>query len=271
MTFRTSLARLLPLALLLAPFAATAGPRLHHYPATGTCPPVLILSHGLGGSEEGLSDLAFATSQAGFDTWVMGHPASGKPLLKAVLEASNRQAALEAAVADPAVNAERAETLSGTVDFVLGQAACTPPLMVMGGHSMGAQTVMIEAGARNNVGVEGADRFDAYVALSSQGVGGRFPADAWHGITKPLLMVTGTQDRAVEGDWTTRIAAWDSLPADGEKVFAVIDGATHRDVSGTGGGALPGLSREIVVDFLTGLLSGEPDVAPRAGVDIRRK
>jgi len=196
MTFRTSLARLLPLALLLAPFAATAGPRLHHYPATGTCPPVLILSHGLGGSEEGLSDLAFATSQAGFDTWVMGHPASGKPLLKAVLEASNRQAALEAAVADPAVNAERAETLSGTVDFVLGQAACTPPLMVMGGHSMGAQTVMIEAGARNNVGVEGADRFDAYVALSSQGVGGRFPADAWHGITKPLLMVTGTQDRS---------------------------------------------------------------------------
>lgn len=267
-----SLSRLLPLALLaLAPLTAHAGPRLHHYPAGGSCPPVLILSHGLGGSEDGLSELASATAQAGFDTWVMGHPASGRPLLRAVLAASDRHAALEAAVADPEVNAERAQTLDGTVDFVLGNAGCTPPLMVMGGHSMGAQTVMIEAGARNNVGVEGADRFDAYVALSSQGVGGRFPEGAWHGIRKPLLMVTGTQDRAVEGDWTTRVAAWDNLPADGEKVFAVIDGATHRDVSGTGAGALPRLSREIVVDFLTALLSGEPRVAPREGVELRRK
>ncbi|WP_375688221.1 alpha/beta hydrolase family protein [Pseudooceanicola sp. LIPI14-2-Ac024] len=263
--------RLIPIALSLLPTLAPAAPLVHHYPAEGVCPPVLILSHGLGGSEAGLSDLAHAAAGAGFDTWVMGHPASGMPLLKAVLDASNRQAALEAAVTDASVNAERAADLDSTLHHVLATAGCTPPLMVMGGHSMGAQTAIIEAGARNNMGVAGGDRFDAYVALSSQGVGGRFPAGAWADIEKPVLMVTGTSDRAVEGDWTTRLTAWDNLPADGRKQFAVIAGATHRDVSGTGAGPLPEASREIVVDFLTGLLSGEPALAPREGVEIRRK
>ena len=62
---------------------------------------------------------------------------------------------------------------------------------------MGAVTVMLEAGAKNIIGVApsaaGLDRFDAYVALSPEGPGIIFSERAWHGIHKPLLVLTGTR------------------------------------------------------------------------------
>jgi len=263
----------LAFALLTASAAQAANP-LTHYEAEdrtgGACPPVLILSHGLGGDELGLGDLARAARDAGFDTWVMGHPESGRPLLRGVLTAPDRRAALAAAVGDVPVNQARRADLDAAITAATED--CRPPLMVFGGHSMGAQTVMVEAGAKNALGVEGADRFDAYVALSAPGVGGRFPDEhAWTAIDKPMLVVTGTQDKAVEGEWSTRLHAFEDLPADGRKVLAVVEGATHMEVSGSVGGPRAELVREVVLDFLATLLGRGEGIRERTGVTLSFK
>ncbi|MGR3321774.1 MAG: hypothetical protein ACU0DK_07575 [Pseudooceanicola sp.] len=264
------LAPVLALAVLMAG-AARAETPLRHYPAGGACPPVLILSHGFGGSEAGLAELARDAAAAGYDTWVMGHRETGRAALRAVLAAEDRRAALAAAVADPAANRARAADLDAALAHVLGVAGCAPPRLVLGGHSMGAQTAIIEAGARNAMGIEGKRRFDAYVALSPQGLGDRFRDGAWAEISAPVLMVTGTRDRAVEGGWHLRLAAFAGLPSDGTKHLAVVAGATHRQVSGRGPGDIPVKVRGIVVDFLAGLGSGDIRMTLREGVEFQRK
>jgi hypothetical protein len=42
------------------------------------------------------------------------------------------------------------------------------------------------------------------VALSPQGPGSIFPETAWRGIAKPVLLITGTRDQALEGGWQSR-------------------------------------------------------------------
>ncbi|MDF1855712.1 hypothetical protein [Pseudooceanicola sp.] len=258
------------LALIL-PLTTKAEPALRHYPATGPCPPLLILSHGFGGDETGLSDLAQGAAVAGFDTWVMGHALSGRAAIRAVLRADNRRAALAEAVADPTANRQRAADIAATLARAEAAAGCLPKPKVLGGHSMGAQTTMIEAGAQNSLGITGKDRFDAYIALSPQGLGDRFPPGAWAGLSKPMLLVTGTRDSAIEGGWQTRLAAFDGLPADGRKWLAIVAGANHREVSGRGAGSRPERARAVVIDFLTGLRLDAVGLPDRAGVEVRHK
>ncbi|MBU3750693.1 MAG: alpha/beta hydrolase, partial [Mycobacterium sp.] len=50
------------------------------------------------------------------------------------------------------------------VDDVTSVAGGLPARPVLIGHSMGAATVMMEAGAKNKLGVQGADAFAAYIA-----------------------------------------------------------------------------------------------------------
>jgi hypothetical protein len=50
-------------------------------------------------------------------------------------------------VADPV--AERARLLDVDVTLVWAGAQCSPPFRVLPGHSMGAESVMLEAGARD--------------------------------------------------------------------------------------------------------------------------
>ena len=130
---------------------------------------------------------------------------------------------------------------------------------------MGAITVMLEAGARNRIGVAsppaGRDRFDAYVALSPEGPGVVFAEHAWKGIEKPLLILTGTRDQALEGGPETRQIPWRELPGDGARHcqwMGVIDGATHMNFAGTGLGA-PGVETKVtrtVAAFLEGVRKG---------------
>jgi len=109
--------------------------------------------------------------------------------------------------------------------------SCRPTPLLLVGHSMGATTAMLEAGAYAHFGRLGSDRFDAYVALSPRGAGMLFPADAWQNVDKPMLMVTGPKDASVEGDWTTRLSAFEGLPA-GRKWLAIVPDASHVDMGG---------------------------------------
>jgi hypothetical protein len=99
---------------------------------------------------------------------------------------------------------------------------------------MGAATVMMEAGAKNKMGIVGADSFNLYIALSPQGAGSIFPENAWVNIKKPVLTITGTRDNELGGaSWETRTEPFNNMPA-GCKWLGVIDGATHMNFAGEG-------------------------------------
>ncbi|MGI3169587.1 hypothetical protein ACRARG_10565 [Pseudooceanicola sp. C21-150M6] len=254
---------------LIIPRADGAEVPVLHWPAPPGAP-ILILSHGLGGSEKGLTGLATAANALGWDTWALRHAESGRPAMRRVLEAENRRAMLIQTVTDPLLNRARRADLDALLKAI-GPQFDAAPLQVYGGHSMGAQSVIAEAGAPNNLGVEGADRFDAYIALSFHGPGPNFPAGAWAHLTKPTLMMTGTTDQAITGTWDTRLPGFDNMPA-GNATLAVIDNANHGQVSGTGPSDQAALSRAIATDFLAGLRE-EPHrrPQPRQGARITNK
>ena len=111
-----------------------------------------------------------------------------------------------------------------------------PKILV--GHSMGATTVMVEAGAKNKLDCHGKDRFDEYIVLSPQGPGLIFPEDAWVGLYKPMLLITGTKDRELDGDWTSRLLPFENMNPGTHKWLGVIQDADHMNLAGVG------LSRE---------------------------
>ncbi len=239
-------------------------------PQTG-CPKTMIVSHGLGGSEEGLAGFATAMGAAGWRVIVMGHAESGRALLRQALTGGIARGEMRAGIRDAAGDPahHRARMLDLDATFALATRGCRPPQLVLAGHSMGAMTTMFEAGATPRFGRLGANRFDAYVALSPQGVGHVFAEGAWRAVTRPVLMVTGTRDEGTDGDWRTRLSAFEGLPP-GLKRLVVIPGATHMDVGGKEareGATLAALTQE----FLAGVQAGKLGPSAVRGVDIRDK
>jgi predicted dienelactone hydrolase len=202
------------------------------------CAPLAVISHGAGGSEEGYRYLAHAMAHLGYTTVVMGHRESGLAALASDVRKDGVVDGLTNLVADK--NAEQDRLLDVGVALKWAESQCHAPFRVLLGHSMGAETVMLEAGAKNIIGVSsppgGQDRFDAYVALSPEGSGVIFPQDAWSGIRKPVLILTGTRDQSLQGGPQARQVPWQVLPGDVSHCqwLGVIDDATHMNFAGNG-------------------------------------
>jgi predicted dienelactone hydrolase len=243
------------------------------------CAPLALISHGAGGSENGYGYLARALSARGFLAVVMGHSESGLKALGGDVLQEGLRPGLEKLVADP--EAERARLLDTGAALRWAERTCAPPFRVLLGHSMGAVTVMLEAGARNRIGLgsppAGRNRFDAYVALSPEGPGIVFPEDAWNKIRKPMLILTGTRDQALTGGPESRQIPWRDLPGSSRgrcQWMGVIEGATHMNFAGAGPGAarVDALVEEIVSAFLKGARSGKCTLPQeRAGLQLQAK
>ncbi|MGH9494666.1 MAG: hypothetical protein ACRD3B_06680 [Candidatus Sulfotelmatobacter sp.] len=99
-----------------------------------------------------------------------------------------------------------------------------------------------------------------------------FPENAWTGIHKPILRLTGTKDSSLDGDWKTRTIPYDSLPT-GCKWLGIIDGATHMNFAGGGLAAttekLTLLEAKTFLDSLHAGKCGKP--APRDGITLKNK
>ena len=214
------------------------------YAAQGSavgCPALALISPGAGGSENGYKYLAQALSREGYRVVVMGHRESGLDALSREMRKSGFRRGLVELISSP--QAEQARLLDITAALGWADSQCKATFRVLLGHSMGAITVMLEAGAKNKIGVPsppaGQDRFDAYVALSPEGPDPVFPRDAWSGIHKPLLAMTGTRDSGVAGGVEWRTMAWNNLPgtSNGCQWLGVIADATHMNFAGMGSGA----------------------------------
>lgn len=255
-------------AVVLAVFATLAAPRsafaenrlnlvradgaympVMEYQAAGgkSCAPTIVLSHGFGGDENGLSRLAKTMAARGWRVLAMGHRESSRAHLRAAFFRGGGLAGVDAAARERDAHVARFADLAAAYSEAVR--ACRPPALVLAGHSMGAQTAMMEAGAVPRIGRMGSDRFDGYVALSPQGEGSAFGPGAWAAVVKPILMITGTRDDTADGgDYQSRLTAFAGLPA-GRKRLAVIQGAGHLQIGGLGGGQVTMAVSALVAEF----------------------
>jgi predicted dienelactone hydrolase len=226
-----------------------------YLPASEEPAPVVLFSHGLGGSRDGNAFMGRHWAARGYAAVFVQHPGSDigvwkdKPMLEAradLREAASLQNFLLRAGDVPAVldqlaawNAAADHPLHGRLDL---------DHVGMSGHSFGAVTTQAVGGQTFfHGGATLSDpRIDAAIAFSPStprtGIG-RFAAaggveKAFGDVKIPWLLMTGTKDTSPIGDQTveTRLAVFPALPA-GDKYEVVFDGAQHSAFTDR---ALPG-------------------------------
>ena len=218
--------------------------------------PVVLFSHGLGGTRDGGTVWGQAWAAAGFVVVHIQHPGSDLAAVRSTASSFSDKAGLRAA-------AGAAQLLARLQDvvFVLSQiglrhaarqgrwASARPGAVGMSGHSFGAHTTLGLAGQRYP-GFEGISepRLASFIAFSPT-----VPAvgDAQHAfdrLSRPVLTLTGTRDQDVLGNGATpdrRIAVFAALPAGG-KAQLVLQDADHMTFGGQTGRAAEIVPRESV-------------------------
>ena len=193
-------------------------------PGDGPVPAVLI-SHGLGGSREGLGYLGRALASAGFLAIHLQHHGTDDALW--------RGAGGGVAMAAAALDVRGALDRLGDVAFALNRLPprADPARLAIAGHSYGAWVTQHALGQRLPGGAHGLalpdPRLKAGVALSPTPARGLPPRVAYGGLTAPLLSVTGTEDdgfiEGVRAAQRREVFTGASNPA----ALAVLAGAVH--------------------------------------------
>lgn len=203
--------------------------------------PVIVFSHGLGGSRENGVYLAEHWARHGYVAVFVQHPGSDESVWKeagrgerfaAMKEAASGRSLLDRLGDIPFVldqlerwNTDSAHPLHGALD--LGHIGMT-------GHSFGAVTTQAMMGQKYPLGKSFPDpRLDAFLPMSPSTGRGVSAAMAFDEIGKPVLCMTGTEDTSVITPETTaasRREVYAALPA-GDKYQLVFEGGTHSAFS----------------------------------------
>lgn len=224
-----------------------------HYPDRGEGPfPLIVFSHGLGGSRLGYGYLGKLWADHGY---VAIHPSHREstalrlPVPVEEVEAAQGATRLEAlramkqAIEDPRNWEARPRELSHVLDHLpsLPVAALEGRIdgsrVLVAGHSYGAYATLLSAGARPCIDGVRRDfsepRARAFLAISPPGNGSRgLDAGSWEGVTRPVLCLTGSLDGGMQGQppaW--REESFASMPG-GDKTLLVLDGVQHFTFSG---------------------------------------
>ena len=193
------------------------------------CGPTLILSHGFGGTKDGLAYAASAAEKTGYRVINISHIESGPSAWERAFTPEGKSNIL----LDQTIWEARESDLIAAINFSK-EDNCNPQPFILGGHSMGAALTMMEAGAVGNAPFRGENRFDGYIAISPQGTGWAFSThNAWDDVNKPILMITGTEDSGYYSYYQTRLEAWEGLPSY-KKRLVIISRATHFSLGGRG-------------------------------------
>lgn len=229
----------------------------------GDAPCALVVhSHGLGGNRLGGDVWGEAWRRAGLAVLHLQHPGSDTEALRggfSALRAAASAEQLRERVADAQFAAGEAERRARAGEP--GWARVRGQALGMSGHSFGAHTVQALAGQRYPVPAARAmataaaadPRFKAFIAFSPSP--GRAP-DAFAGVTRPFLAITGSHDNDPLRQVLTgadRARVYDGLPP-GRRALLWLDGADHMSFAGNGEQRLRARS---------GPLEREPDAAER--------
>ena len=243
--------------------------------------PLVVFSHGLGGSRDGYKYLGRHFAANGYASLHLQHIGSdrqlwfGNPfsLLGRMNDAANDNEAID-----------RVRDLSFALDqLFLSDAAIRfdAQRIIAAGHSYGANTSMLAAGAeveRNGRMLRLRDaRIKAAILLSAPPFyGSKDIASILNGIEIPTLHITATEDDiAIPGyrsGLSDRLAVYQHIgngPA-ASKVLAVFKGGSHSiftDRMGTGGVELnpkiKAATRDLALAFLNSLYAGDADAMQR--------
>jgi predicted dienelactone hydrolase len=219
-----------------------------YLPAVSAATPVVLFSHGLGGSRETNAYLGLHWAARGYVVVFVQHPGSDESVWKdkrplqrmaAMRRAANTENFLARVKDVPAVvdqlqqwNKPGNHPLAGRLDL---------NKIGMSGHSFGAITTQALSGQRFDAGrVSFTDaRIKAAVMFSpSSPRRGGDPNLAFGQVSIPWMLMTGTKDVAPIGDAdvASRLAVFPALPPD-HKYEVVLDGAEHSAFTDR---ALPG-------------------------------
>jgi len=244
-------------------------------PAGSAAVPLVVFSHGIGGSRMGYSYLGKHFASHGIASLHLQHVGSDRQLwLGNPFGVVNRL--WKAASEDEAI--QRVRDLRFALDELLDRSAYGEHIdrtrIAAAGHSYGANTVMLAAGAtlqRNGHSVEFRDpRIRAALLLSAPPFYGEAAQDRILGtLTLPTLHVTATEDVIrVPGYYSTpddRLAVFDAAGSR-VKTLAVFEGGSHSiftDRPGTGGVLLnprvKSATQELTLAFLRSVFDAQDD------------
>ncbi len=221
--------------------------------------PVVIFSHGLGGTTDGGAVWGEAWAAAGFVVLHLQHRGSDLDAVRAVTTTFTDQRALQSVA-----NAEQFVVRMRDVEFALtvlarrhgarnardGRWANARPNQVgMSGHSFGAQTTLAMAGQRfPGFGGLTEPRLAAFIAFSPAIPLQMEARRSFEPVERPVLSITGTLDSDVVGVGNTaerRFRVFGALPA-GRKAHLVLKDADHMTFAGQTGRAAEIIPRESV-------------------------
>ena len=212
-----------------------------YLPLEKTPAPVVLFSHGLGGSREGNPYLGEHWSARGYVVVFLQHAGSDEKVWKDVAPLQRMSKLKQAANLQNTLL--RFKDVSAVIDQLeRWNASSDSPLMGrmdlkhigMSGHSFGAVTTQGVSGQRTQLGVATFTdkRIKAAIAMSPASPKGGDPKKLFGEVDIPWLLMTGTNDTALVGDATveSRQAVYPALPAGG-KYELVLDGGEHEAFS----------------------------------------
>jgi predicted dienelactone hydrolase len=208
--------------------------------------PVVLFSHGLGGSREGNAFMGQHWSARGYVAVFVQHPGSDTSVWSDKAPAERMGAMKQAASAQNLTarvkdihavidqlerwNAEAGSALKGRLDLAR---------IGMSGHSFGALTTQAVSGERFRMGNSMTDaRIKAAIMFSPSSPRMGNAKDAFGAVEIPWMLMTGTKDVSPIGDAdaASRLAVFPALPP-GHKYEVVLDKAEHSAFTDR---ALPG-------------------------------
>jgi len=204
-------------------------------PAEKLPAPVVLFSHGLGGSRAGNAFMATHWAARGYVAVFIQHPGSDCSVWQDKPAAERMQAMRRAASAKnfllrvkdiPAV-LDQLQRWHGTAGHALAGRLDLKKIG-MSGHSFGAMTSQAVSGQKNAMADFNDARIRAAVAFSPSSPRRGSPREAFGRVSIPWLLMTGTKDVAVIGntDPESRLAVFPALPPGG-KYELVLDKAEH--------------------------------------------
>jgi predicted dienelactone hydrolase len=207
--------------------------------------PIIVFSHGLGGSREGGRAWGEFWASHGYLCIHLQHPGSDETLWKGAAPSERMQALRQGANGRELV--ARTRDVRFAIDEIRRRhaaregplAAADPERIGMSGHSFGAVTTQAVSGQRYRAGAGAGElaepRVRAAIAFSPSAPGGeRAAAHAFGGIAIPFFGITGTADGDVLGNGATpenrALPVRYMTPPD--KYLLVLDGADHMFFNG---------------------------------------
>jgi len=211
------------------------------YPHDSGSFPVIVFSHGAGGSQTCCDSLTRHWAAYGYVTLQPTHDDSVSQRRSSGEHGVNLLSGVRDALKNPAFWESRPQDISFLLDALPALQDRIPALagkldaqrIGVGGHSMGAFTADAIAGALLDLPGHPATNFAdsrvrAVLLLSPQGPGEFGLNDhSWDQVSLPLLSMTGSLDKAANGQGPD----WKKIPFDrsapGDKYHVFIEGANH--------------------------------------------